>query len=411
MDYEQIKYETKDGILTITLNRPDKLNAFTGKMLSELLDAMDRSDRDDDVRAVVFTGAGRGFCAGADLSGGANTFNAENRGPVDPGLDGHRDGGGLFTLRLYDSLKPTIAACNGPAVGVGITMQLAMDVRLASEAARYGFVFTRRAIVMEACSSWFLPRLVGPAAGAGMGDDRPGLPGRRGAQGPAGALGPQAGRAAAGGLCAGARDRRQHRAGLGRAQSPDDLEDAGRRPSDGSAQGRFQGHLCPRQVGRREGGRDRLPREATGPIPDEGQRRHAVLLSVVEGADVRSQPSCWQERGSPRAALSVQHAAAQRAAAGRRRASQPVERKSRLSCRTGWSSDANTLRRRDAVAARCRRKVLQQGASRRRDVDWTIDRAASWRFRTGYNLHRDDGIWRIVVCTAFQETAARQRGG
>ena len=162
MTYEQIKYETTDGILTVTLNRPDKLNAFTGKMLSELLDAMDRADRDDDVRAVVFTGAGRGFCAGADLSGGANTFNAENRGSVDPGLDGHRDGGGLFTLRLYDALKPTIAACNGPAVGVGITMQLAMDVRLASEAARYGFVFTRRAIVMEACSSWFLPRLVGP---------------------------------------------------------------------------------------------------------------------------------------------------------------------------------------------------------------------------------------------------------
>src|SRR5882757_2048074 len=128
MDYEQIKYEAKDGI-------------FTGKMLSELLDAMDRADRDDDVRAVVFTGAGRGFCAGADLSGGGNTFNAENRGPVDPGLDGHRDGGGLFTLRLFDLLKPTIAACNGPAVGIGVTMQLAMDVRLASEAARYGFVF------------------------------------------------------------------------------------------------------------------------------------------------------------------------------------------------------------------------------------------------------------------------------
>jgi enoyl-CoA hydratase/carnithine racemase len=162
VDYEQIKYEAQNGILTITLNRPDKLNAFTGRMLSELLDAMDRADRDDDVRAVVFTGAGRGFCAGADLSGGANTFNAENRGPVDPGLDGHRDGGGLFTRRLFDLLKPTIAACNGPAVGVGVTMQLAMDVRLASEAARYGFVFTRRAIVMEACSSWFLPRLVGP---------------------------------------------------------------------------------------------------------------------------------------------------------------------------------------------------------------------------------------------------------
>ena len=140
MDYEQIRYDVRDGILTITLNRPDKLNAFTGRMLSELLDAMDRADRDDDVRAIVFTGAGRGFCAGADLSGGANTFNAERRGPVDPGLDGHRDGGGLFTLRLYEALKPTIAACNGPAVGVGITMQLAMDIRLASEMARYGFV-------------------------------------------------------------------------------------------------------------------------------------------------------------------------------------------------------------------------------------------------------------------------------
>jgi enoyl-CoA hydratase/carnithine racemase len=131
-------------------------------MLSELLDAVDRADRDDDVRAIIFTGAGRGFCAGADLSGGANTFNAENRGPVDPGLDGHRDGGGLLTLRLFDCLKPLIAACNGPAVGIGVTMQLAMDVRLASEEARYGFVFTRRGIVMEACSSWFLPRLVGP---------------------------------------------------------------------------------------------------------------------------------------------------------------------------------------------------------------------------------------------------------
>ena len=161
MTYQQIKYESTDGILTITLDRPDKLNAFTGRMLSELLDALDRADRDDDVRAVVFTGAGRGFCAGADLSGGANTFNAENRGPVDPGLDGHRDGGGLFTLRAYESLKPTIAACNGPAVGVGVTMQLPMDIRLASTEARYGFVFGRRGLVMEACSSWFLPRLVG----------------------------------------------------------------------------------------------------------------------------------------------------------------------------------------------------------------------------------------------------------
>jgi enoyl-CoA hydratase/carnithine racemase len=159
--YEQIKYEIASGILTITLNRPDKLNAFTGQMLTELLDALDRADRDDQVRAIVFTGSGRGFCAGADLSGGGDTFNRERREGVDPGLDGHRDGGGKLTLRLFECLKPVISACNGPAVGVGITMQLAMDIRLASTEARYGFVFTRRGIVMEACSSWFLPRLVG----------------------------------------------------------------------------------------------------------------------------------------------------------------------------------------------------------------------------------------------------------
>lgn len=161
MHYEQIKYEVAEGILTVTLNRPDKLNAFTGQMLSELLDALDQADRDDAVRAIVFTGAGRGFCAGADLSGGGDTFNRERRGGVDPGLDGHRDGGGKLTLRLYECLKPVISACNGPAVGVGVTMQLGMDIRLASTEARYGFVFTRRGIVMEACSSWFLPRLVG----------------------------------------------------------------------------------------------------------------------------------------------------------------------------------------------------------------------------------------------------------
>ncbi len=161
MAYQQIQYAVQDNILTITLDRPDKLNAFTQVMLSELLDALDKADRDDDVRAIVFTGAGRGFCAGADLSGGGDTFNRERRDGVDPGLDGHRDGGGKLTLRLFECLKPVISACNGPAVGVGVTMQLAMDVRLASTAARYGFVFTRRGIVMEACSSWFLPRIVG----------------------------------------------------------------------------------------------------------------------------------------------------------------------------------------------------------------------------------------------------------
>lgn len=156
MDYEQILYDVDENILTITLNRPDKLNAFTGQMLAELLDALDRADADDDVKAIIFTGAGRGFCAGADLSAGANTFNrdADGRG-LSP------DGGGILTLRLFDCLKPVISACNGPAVGVGATMQCAMDVRLASENARYGFVFAKRGLVPEACSSWFLPRVVG----------------------------------------------------------------------------------------------------------------------------------------------------------------------------------------------------------------------------------------------------------
>lgn len=156
MDYEQILYDVEENILTITLNRPDKLNAFTGQMLNEMLDALDRADADDDVKAIIFTGAGRGFCAGADLSAGANTFNrdADGRG-LTP------DGGGILTLRLFDCLKPVIAACNGPAVGVGATMQCAMDVRLASENARYGFVFAKRGLVPEACSSWFLPKVVG----------------------------------------------------------------------------------------------------------------------------------------------------------------------------------------------------------------------------------------------------------
>jgi enoyl-CoA hydratase/carnithine racemase len=161
MDYEHILYDVADRVLTITLNRPEKLNAVTDRTISELLDALDRADRDDDVRAIIFTGAGRGYCAGADLSERSRTMSdTETTQAAD--VETHRDGGGLVTLRLFDCLKPTICACNGAAVGFGVTMQLAMDLRLASESARYGFVFTRRAIVMEACSSWFLPRLVGP---------------------------------------------------------------------------------------------------------------------------------------------------------------------------------------------------------------------------------------------------------
>ncbi len=161
MDYQQIEYTVDgDGIATLTLNRPEQLNAFTNQMKEEMIDAFDRSDADDTVRVVIVTGKGRGFCAGADLSGGANTFaSSERGGPTD--IRHYRDGGGQLTLRIFESKKPVIAAVNGPAVGVGATMQLAMDIRLASETARFGFVFTRRGIVMEACSSWFLPRVVG----------------------------------------------------------------------------------------------------------------------------------------------------------------------------------------------------------------------------------------------------------
>ena len=170
MAYEHILYDVQDKILTITLNRPDKLNAFTGTMQSELIDAFDRADRDDNVRAIIVTGAGRGFCAGADLSSGANTFDRAARGraapvradgSVDYSDDAVRDGGGRVTLRIFESLKPVIGAINGPAVGIGVTMQLPMDIRIASTEARFGFVFSRRGIVPEAASSWFLPRLVG----------------------------------------------------------------------------------------------------------------------------------------------------------------------------------------------------------------------------------------------------------
>jgi len=158
MEYGQIRYELSEGILTITLNRPDRLNAFTEQMGGELIDAFDCADADDAVRAIVVTGAGRGYCAGADLSSGGATFDYAGQ---PQGIDEHRDGGGLVALRIFELKKPIIAAINGPAVGVGVTMTLPMDVRLASANARFGFVFARRGIVPEACSSWFLPRVVG----------------------------------------------------------------------------------------------------------------------------------------------------------------------------------------------------------------------------------------------------------
>lgn len=159
MDYETLTYDVDQHVATITLNRPERLNAFNGTMQAELISLFDEIDADDDVRAVIMTGAGRGFCAGADLESGGNTFDASSRGR-DPNVT-NRDGGGLVSLRIFQLTKPIIAAINGPAVGVGITMTLPMDVRLAGESARIGFVFARRGIVPEACSSWFLPRVVG----------------------------------------------------------------------------------------------------------------------------------------------------------------------------------------------------------------------------------------------------------
>jgi enoyl-CoA hydratase/carnithine racemase len=158
VQYEQILTDIADGILTITMNRPDRLNAWTPTMARELMSALDRADADDDVRVVIVTGAGRGFCAGADLISGGDTFDPRRRGSAD-GVP--RDNGGQFTLRIFDLTKPVIAAINGPAVGVGATMTLPMDIRLAADTARMGFVFARRGIVPEACSSWFLPRVVG----------------------------------------------------------------------------------------------------------------------------------------------------------------------------------------------------------------------------------------------------------
>jgi len=156
--FEEIRYAVEDHILTVTLSRPERLNAFTPRMANELIEAFELADKDDDVRAVIVTGDGRGFCAGADLAGGGETFDWRDRageGEVP------RDGGGRVVLRIFASTKPVIAAINGPAVGVGATMTLPMDVRLASDQARFGFVFVRRGIVPEACSSWFLPRVVG----------------------------------------------------------------------------------------------------------------------------------------------------------------------------------------------------------------------------------------------------------
>jgi enoyl-CoA hydratase/carnithine racemase len=155
---EAVQYSVTDGVATITLNRPDRLNAMNREMYEGLMAAFDRTDGDDGVRAVIVTGAGRAFCAGADLSGGAGTFDY-GESAADPAA--HRDLGGVLVLRVFRSLKPVIAAINGPAVGLGISMTLPMDIRILADSARVGFVFARRGIVPDGASSWFLPRIVG----------------------------------------------------------------------------------------------------------------------------------------------------------------------------------------------------------------------------------------------------------
>ena len=164
-ELEELTYEVEDHIATITMNRPDKLNAFTSRMVHEMIACLDETDGDDAVRAVIVTGAGRGFCAGADMSSGDDTFEKTSGADIDPNSPQaalrNRDGGGIVSLRMFNSLKPLIGAVNGPAAGVGATMLLPMDIRIASTESKFGFVFTQRGIIPEACSSWFLPRVVG----------------------------------------------------------------------------------------------------------------------------------------------------------------------------------------------------------------------------------------------------------
>ena len=161
MDFKNILLEQRENIAVLFLNRPNKLNAFTFSMMEEIISALDSLEADDSVHAVIITGKGRAFCAGADLSSGQDTFNPSFDDFAVQERDFRRDSGGILTLRMYKFLKPIVVACNGPAVGIGASMQLAADIRLASDQARFGFVFNNRGIVPDACSSWFLPKIVG----------------------------------------------------------------------------------------------------------------------------------------------------------------------------------------------------------------------------------------------------------
>ncbi len=285
--FEALRYEVADGVATVTLNRPDKLNALNTVMLDELLAVLDLADADDGVRVLIVTGAGRAFCAGADLSGGGKTFDRVTRGRGEaPGE--HRDGGGRVTLRIFDMKKPLIAAINGPAVGFGVTMTLPMDIRIASTAARIGFVFARRGVVPEAASTWFLPRLVGPSQAAEWVYTGRVFPAEEALAGRlvSRVVPPDA--PPAGGPRARARDRAEHLRDLGGARAADDVAAAGRRSPDGGAPPGLARHGLDGPLGRRLRGRDVVPGEAPAALHPAAQHGHAALLSLVARAPLRA---------------------------------------------------------------------------------------------------------------------------
>ncbi len=291
MDFQEIRYEVDDHVATLTLDRPERLNAYTRVMHEELIQAFDLADADDDVRVVIVTGAGRGFCAGADLERGGETFDwreRQARGEMaeDSGADVPRDGGGILTLRIFRSTKPVIAAINGPAVGVGITMTLPMDVRMAVEGAKIGFVFARRGIVPEACSSWFLPRVVGisqamewVATGRVFSAEEALAGGLVRSVHPADELLP-------GGSLARCRDRGERGAGVRGGRAPAHVDDARCEPPDGGPPGRLTGDVRARSVGGRARGDRRLPGEARGRVPGPRERGAAGHPPRVGGAGV-----------------------------------------------------------------------------------------------------------------------------
>ncbi len=300
MAFETIKSELREGILTITLDRPERLNAWTAEMCGELFEAFDRADADDEVRVVIVTGAGRGFCAGADLAAGGETFDYRKRSVAHSEL---RDNGGQFTLRVFRCTKPVIAAINGPAVGVGATMTLPMDVRLASEEARIGFVFARRGIIPEACSSWFLPRVVGISRAMEWVATGRVFSAREGLEGglirsvhSAQELIPAA-RALAAEIVentapvsvarARARDRPEHRARVGGARAAADVAHARRRAPDGGPPGGLARDGGARTVRGRRRGRHLVPGEAPGVLPGPRQRGPPRRDAVVARARVR----------------------------------------------------------------------------------------------------------------------------